>query len=101
MHDEGKDEESEERKRNEKKARTDKKGNNPLQRVAKTECKCGSKDHRQMSLSRCPWKGLLKEEVAWNYEKRLSKQVVPLNCDESMVDPTTEHTSMRRTHTVN
>jgi hypothetical protein len=91
MCEERKNGEIEERKRNKREARTDKQGDNPLMRVMKKECKCGSKEnYRQISLLRCPWKGLSKEEVAQKYEKRMSKKVVPLNCDESTVDPTTE-----------
>ncbi len=68
MGDKSKAGETEEKKRNKKTARTDTQGNNPLMWATKTECKCGSKDYRQISSWRCRWKGLSKEEVARNYE---------------------------------
>jgi hypothetical protein len=49
MRNESKDGESEERKINKKKARTQKQNNNQLTRLTKTESKCGSKDHRRIS----------------------------------------------------
>ncbi len=94
MRDEGKNGDSEEKKRNQKKARTGEPNNNQLtRRTAREQCKCGGDDHKRISSSRCPWKGLSKEEVTRNYEKRMSEIVVPRNCDEKTVIPTTEPTS--------
>jgi hypothetical protein len=92
MRDEGKNGDSEEKKRN-KKARTGEANNNQLTRRTAKECKCGGDDHKRISSSRCPWKGLSKEEVARNYEKRMCEIVVPRKCDENTVVPTTEPTS--------
>jgi hypothetical protein len=92
MRDEGKNGNSEENKRK-KKARTGEPNNNPLTRRTATECKCGDNDHKRISSSRCPWRGLSKVEVTRNYEKRMSEIVVPRSWDENTVDPTTEPTS--------
>ncbi len=93
MRDEGKKEDSEEKERRKKTARTGEANNNPLTRRTSTECKCGGDDHKRISSSRCPWKGLSKVEVARNYEKRMSEIIVPPVCDENPLDPTTEPTS--------
>ncbi len=93
MRDEGKKEDCEEKERRKKTARTGEANNNPLTRRTSTECKCGGDDHKRISSSRCPWKGLSKVEVARNYEKRMSEIIVPPVCDENPVDPTTEPTS--------
>jgi hypothetical protein len=86
----GKNGDSEEKKSN-KKARTGEPNNNLLtRRSAREQCKCGGDNHKRISLSRCPWKGLLKEEVTRNYEKRMSEIVVSQKCDEKTVVPTTE-----------
>ena len=63
MRDEGKNGDSEEKKRN-KKARTGEANNNQLTRRTAKECKCGGEDHKRISSSRCPWRGLSKVEVA-------------------------------------
>jgi hypothetical protein len=91
MCDEGKNGDSEEKKKK-KKARTGEPNNNQLTRRTAKECKCGGGNHKRISSSRCPWKGLSKEEVAQNYEKRMCEIVVPGNCDENTVVPTTEPT---------
>jgi hypothetical protein len=93
MRNESKGGESEERKRSKEKARKVKQNNNQVTRSTKMECKCGSKDHRRISLLRCPLRFFSKVEVAWNYEKRMSENVVPQNCDENTVDPTVESMS--------
>jgi hypothetical protein len=93
LRDVGKNGDSEEKK-SKKKARTGEPNNNQLtRRTAREQCKCGGDDHKRISSSRCPWKGLSKEEVTQNYEKRMSEIVVPQNCDEKTVVPTTELTS--------
>jgi hypothetical protein len=83
MRDEGKNGDSEEKKRNKKKARTGEPNNNPLTRSTPKECKCGGVDHKRISSSRCPWKGLTKVEVAQNCAKRMSEIVVPRNGEET------------------
>jgi hypothetical protein len=89
----GKNGDSEEKKSN-KQVRTGEPNNNQLtQRTAREQCKCGGDDHKRISSLRCPWKVLLKEEVTQNYEKRMSEIVVPRNCDDKTVVPTTEPTS--------
>jgi hypothetical protein len=40
-----------------KKARTGR-NNNGLTRQSNVQCKCGSKEHKQISSLNCPWKGL-------------------------------------------
>jgi hypothetical protein len=76
-----------------KKTRTEKQNDNQRTRSLKNECKCGGIDHKRISSSRCPWKGLLKEEVAQNYENRICEIVVPQNCEENTIVPSTEPTS--------
>jgi hypothetical protein len=93
MRNEGKNaDSSEEKKRNKKKARTGEPNNNPPTQCTAKECKCGGDDHKQISSLRCPWRGLAKVEVARKYEKRMSKIIVPESCEENTVDPTTEPT---------
>jgi hypothetical protein len=50
--------------------------NNPLTNTQ--GCKCGATDHKRVTSSCCPWKGLSKIEVKKNYEKRMREQVVAL-----------------------
>ena len=35
-----------------------------------TTCKCGGDDHRRITSSKCPWKGLSQKVVCKNYERR-------------------------------
>jgi hypothetical protein len=77
LRDVGKNGDSEEKKSN-KKVRTGEPNNNQLtQRTAREQCKCDGDNHKQISSSRCPWKGLSKEEVTQNYVNRMSEIVVP------------------------
>ncbi len=52
-------------------AKRARKDNNKLSWTSGEECKCGGKDHKRISSSKCPWKGQSKEAVAQNYVKRL------------------------------
>jgi hypothetical protein len=55
-----------------KKARTER-SNNGLTRKSDPECKCGSKEHKRITSSNCPWKGLMKKIVAEKYALRLAE----------------------------
>jgi hypothetical protein len=61
---EGKEEGEEPKRKKTKKARAD---NNPLT----SSCKCGALDHQRVLPKSCPWKGLLKNEILKNYERRM------------------------------
>jgi hypothetical protein len=74
MHEENDEtEESEEPKK--KRARGTHDNNNKPTRNSSEECKCGGRDHKRISLSKCPLRGLLQVEVTENYGKRLEKRV--------------------------
>jgi hypothetical protein len=89
LRDVGKNGDSEEKK-SKKKARTGEPNNNQLTRgTAREQYKCGGDNHKRISSSRCPWKGLSKEDVTQNYEKRMSEIVLPRNSDEKTVVRTT------------
>jgi hypothetical protein len=60
------------RKKERKKVRTEQ-NNNPFARKSIKECKCGSKEHQQITSLKCLWKGLCQENVAQNYADRLEE----------------------------
>jgi hypothetical protein len=53
------------------KAKTEQGDNKKLTRTSSEESNCGGKDHKHISLLKCPWKGQSQEEVAQNYVHRL------------------------------
>jgi hypothetical protein len=44
-----------------------------------TSCKCGGDDHRRITSSKCPWKGLSQKVVCENYERRLKENKMDAN----------------------
>jgi hypothetical protein len=40
------------------------------ERTSEEGCKCGGQDHKQISSTKCPWKGLSKTKVAAKNEER-------------------------------
>jgi hypothetical protein len=59
-------EESEDRPR--KKVR--RQDNNQLTQMSSEGCKCGGRDHKWISSSKCPWKGMSPKEVSENYAQK-------------------------------
>jgi hypothetical protein len=57
-------------------------------------CKCGGDDHKRITSSKCPWKGLSTKVVCKNYEQRLKQmkldakgpatEIVHKDCMEEM-----------------
>jgi hypothetical protein len=42
-------------------------------------CKCGQRDHKRITSSKCPWKGLCAEEVSAKYEQRMKQQKMSIS----------------------
>jgi hypothetical protein len=59
-------------KKKAKTAKTTKKKRRTI--VKEGGCKCGGLDHKRITSSVCPWKGLSKKEVRENYERRLDER---------------------------
>jgi hypothetical protein len=84
------DEEEDGESRTTKRARKD---NNTLTRSSGEECKCGGKDHKRISSSKCPWKGQSREEVTRNYEQRIAaRNNASLRCSQTTTSPTGDPT---------
>jgi hypothetical protein len=56
--------------------------------ISGEECKCGGKDHKRISSSKCPWKGQSQEVVTQNYERRLEKRNLSLRVSQTTTAPT-------------
>ncbi len=83
-------EEEDDKERTKNRARTD---NNKLTRKSGEECKCGGKDHKRISSSKCPWKGQSREEVTRNYEQRIAaRNNASLRCSQTTTSPTGDPT---------
>jgi hypothetical protein len=70
MCNEGKKEDSEEKKRKKKTVRMGEANNNPLKGQTANACKCGGNDHKRISSSRCPWRGFCR----WKWPKIMRKE---------------------------
>ncbi len=53
-------------------------------------CKCGGQDHKRISSTKCPWKGLSKSEVASNYEERLKEMKKMKEMEPTATTPTVD-----------
>jgi hypothetical protein len=42
-------------------------------------CKCGQRDQKRITSSKCPWKGLCAEEVSAKYEQRMRQQKMSIS----------------------
>jgi hypothetical protein len=85
----GENEETEESERPKKKrAKGTHDNNNKPTRKSKEECKCGGKDHKRPTSSKCPWQGLSPVEVSENYGKLLEKRVREQSCQPKINEPT-------------
>jgi hypothetical protein len=80
------EEESEQPKKKRAKGTHD--NNNKPTRKSKEECKCGGKDHKHTTSSKCPWQRLLPVEVSENYGKLLEKRVREQSCQPTINEPT-------------
>jgi uncharacterized protein (UPF0333 family) len=80
--------EEEESERPKKKAKGTHNNNNKPTRVSKEECKCGQRDHKRTSSSKCPWQKLSPGEVSENYARRMEKIVREQSCQATAIEPT-------------
>ena len=87
------DDEEEDGEPGTKKRKRRRKDNNTLTRSSGEECKCGGKDHKRISSSKCPWKGQSREEVTRNYEQRIAaRNNASLRCSQTTTSPTGDPT---------